>query len=270
MKLKSYKNNIVRIGIGVLAAVLIGFLFKASAGPSEIKGWMQEAVSFVSEPVFDAAGGIEDGFRGVFRFREVLAENEALKEENETLKRKNTDLRLTKTEKEELEELCRIFDYTAIEEKAVVAANITAMDESGWQGGFLLDKGSKSGVREGCAVVSGDGVVGKVVDVSENTAKVASILADYAKVSFQAEKKAELIGVLTSDGNGGFSGYLFAEKGELKKGMRLVTSGIGTYPEGLALGTVTRVESEKGTQRVLLRAKPQAAFSRLKKVGVVL
>lgn len=75
---------------------------------------------------------------------------------------------------------------------------------------------------------------------------------------------------MQSDGKGGLSGYLLTEEEDIKKGERLETSGIGTYPEGLSLGKVTRVEKKKGTQRVLIEAEPQVDFARLKKVGVVL
>ena len=118
--------------------------------------------------------------------------------------------------------------------------------------------------------MSGDGVVGKIAEVSPKSAKVASLLADGSKVSFQSGKSRDTLGIVQSDGKGGLSGYLLAEEGSIKKGEQLETSGIGTYPEGLALGKVTRVEKKRGTQRVLIEATPQVDFARLKKVGVVL
>lgn len=270
MKLQGDKKTIIKIGGGILIAAAIAFFLKSAAQPGDLKGMIQDAGSLIAKPVFAATGGIEDGFRGIFRFKDVLAENQVLKEENEALRQKAARLEFTKTEKEELEELCRVFDYSLLEENVILAANLTAMDESKWQEGFVIDRGSEDGIREGCTVVSGDGVVGKIAEVSPKSAKVASLLADGSKVSFQSGKSRDTLGIVQSDGKGGLSGYLLTEEEDIKKGERLETSGIGTYPEGLSLGKVTRVEKKKGTQRVLIEAEPQVAFARLKKVGVVL
>ena len=267
MKLQGDKKTIIKIGGGILIAAAIAFFLKSAAQPGDLKGMIQDAGSLIAKPVFAATGGIEDGFRG---FKDVLAENQVLKEENEALRQKAARLEFTKTEKEELEELCRVFDYSLPEENVILAANLTAMDESKWQEGFVIDRGSEDGIREGCTVVSGDGVVGKIAEVSPKSAKVASLLADGSKVSFQSGKSRDTLGIVQSDGKGGLSGYLLAEEGSIKKGEQLETSGIGTYPEGLALGKVTRVEKKRGTQRVLIEATPQVDFARLKKVGVVL
>ena len=130
MKLQGDKKTIIKIGGGILIAAAIAFFLKSAAQPGDLKGMIQDAGSLIAKPVFAATGGIEDGFRGIFRFKDVLAENQVLKEENEALRQKAARLEFTKTEKEELEELCRVFDYSLLEENVILAANLTAMDES--------------------------------------------------------------------------------------------------------------------------------------------
>lgn len=268
MKSREYKKFIWVIGI--LAVLLIAaIIFVKGEGGSGLKGMVREAVAFVAKPVSSAADGIKFGFRGIFQFKELTAENESIKAENEKLRQENRSLELTGKEKRELEELRQVFQCESLKEEQIVAADVAALDYSDWQGVFLIDRGSEEGIKEGCAVVSGDGLVGKVTEVSPNTAKVATILSQQAKVSFQTAK-GERTGVLQSDGGEGLEGYLLEEDETLKKGARLITSGIGTYPEGLELGKVTRVEKKKGTQRVVLEAEPAVSFFRLKKVGVIL
>lgn len=269
MKGKKQNNLKILICIAAAFAVAAGLLIKFSSSPAGIKGGMQDAVSFITEPVSSAAEGIRKGFHGVFGFKAQIRENEELKEENQKLRQQNMRLQLIREEKEELEQLCSIFDYQLPDENQVVAANVAEMDLSRWHGVFTVDKGSSSGVRKGSAVVSGEGLVGKVSEVSRRTARVTSVLEQQTKISFQIEGGNGQTGVLQSSGSGKLSGYLSAEDAEAEKGDRLVTSGIGTYPAGLIIGTVTQVKKEEGDQWLQIEAEPAVSVFSLKKVGIL-
>lgn len=254
------------------AVILIGaaFFLKAAGSAHGIKGTIQNMAAMVTKPVSQAIRGIQDGFRGIFRFKQVVAENEALKEEVAQLQLEKTELELTQNEKEELQELYGIFQYGAIAERTAVAANVTALDYTGQEGVITIDKGSDDGIQEGCCVVSGDGLVGKIAEVSEHSAKVASLLAEKSKVSFQITGKKKKTGVVESDGSGGLAGYVLEAKGTVKEGDELVTSGIGTYPEALKIGRVTKAEKKNETRMMTIQVSPAVSFSSLKKVAVLL
>lgn len=256
-------------GAVALGAVLL-FLLRAGASSYGIKGSIQNLTAAVTKPLYQAAAGIQKGFRGIFQFKKVTAENEVLKEEKQQLQLEKRQLALIRQEKEELEELQAFFQYEALGDYQATAANVAAMDYSGWPETFTIDRGSKKGIRTGCAVVSGDGLAGRVIQVSENTAKVASLLSEGNKVSFQTSGAKRQIGVIQSDGRGGLKGYLLEEDEGVKKGDELITSGIGTYPQGLKIGIITHIEKKKGTQRTLITAKPAVSFFTLKKVAVIL
>lgn len=262
-------KSIAGITVSILLLVFVLFAVKGAPG-SGVKGRLQSIASIVAKPVNSVAHGIKTGFRGIFRFKQITAENEALKGEVEELQWENAVLVLEKKEKEELEELREIFGCEELENRHVAAANIAAVDYSGWQGVFTIDKGSKDGVNAGCAVVSGRELIGKVAEVSEHTSKVASLLAETSKVSFQISGKKGVAGVLQSNGAGGLEGYLLEEGETVKKGDELFTSGVGTYPAGLEIGKVTHVEKKKGTQRMLIEAQPAVSFFNLTKVAVIL
>lgn len=271
MRSRSRKKQIAAISAGILAGLVLLVLFwRAASGSEGIKESLQNAAAAVTKPLYQAAGGIQRGFKGIFHFKEVTAENEILKKENEKLQLEKAALALTRQEKQELEELEAVFQYEAIRGYTVKAANVSAMEYSGWQGAFLIDKGSRDGVKPGCIVISGNGLVGKVTEVSAETAKVVSILSDDTKVSFQTLEKKGKMGVLQSDGKGGLAGYLLEDGKTVKKGTKLITSGIGTYPEGIIIGEITRIKRKEGTQRLLLEAKPSISFFKLRKVAVVL
>ncbi len=254
------------------AAVLIAaaVFFKAAGSAHGIKGTIQNGAAMVTAPVSRAIQGIQDGFRGIFRFKQVVAENQALKQEVQELRLEQSELELTRNEKQELEELRRVFQCESIADRSAVAADVTALDHTGNSGVMIIDKGSENGVQAGCCVVSGDGLVGRVVQVSEDSAKVACLLAEKNKVSFQVKGKKKKTGVVESDGKGGLTGYVLEAKGTVKKGDELVTSGIGTYPEALKIGQVAKAEKKNETQMLTIQVSPAVSFSSLKKVAVLL
>lgn len=264
------KKQIGAISAGILAGIILLFFLKAGSSDYGIKGSIQNMAATVTKPLYQAASGIQKGFRGIFQFKAVAAENDRLKEEMENLQQENAELALTRQEKAELEELQNVFQYEAAAQYQTVAANVSAMDYSGWQGVFTIDKGSHDGIKPGCTVLSGDGLVGKVTEVSEKTAKVRALLSDDSKVSFQTPGPKGKKGVLQSDGKAGLEGYLLEEGEGIKEGTKLITSGIGTYPAGITVGTITNIKKKEGTQRLLLEAKPAVSFFSLKKVAIIL
>ncbi len=264
------RSGKIIIGVCAIAAVgLLLFFLKTNMSQYGLKGSLQNMTDAVTAPVCGAAEGVRKGITGLFSFKQILAENEALKEEVLQLQREKNALRMTKVEKEELENLYGVFKYEAMTKQQAVAANVSALDYTGWQGVFTIDKGSRTGIREGSTVVSADGLVGKVICVSENTAKVASILAFKEKVSFRIQGE-ESMGILQSNGSGRLTGYLLDETKKVKKGEQLVTSGRGIYPAGLDIGRVVCTEQKKGMQSIWIQTEPAVNFFQLKKVAVIL
>lgn len=270
MRENGRKKKIMTICAVVAILTAAAVFFKAAGSAHGIKGTIQNGAAMVSAPMSRAIQGIQDGFRGIFRFKQVVAENQALKQELEELRLERSKLELTRNEKEELEELQSIFHCQSIADRTAVAADVTALDHTGQKGVIMINKGSQDGVQEGCCVVSGDGLVGRVIQVSERSAKVASLLAEKNKVSFQVKGKKKKTGVVESDGKGGLTGYVLEAKGTVKKGDELVTSGIGTYPEALKIGEVAKAEKKNETQMLSIQVTPAVSFSSLKKVAVLL
>lgn len=264
------KKKIVTICAAAAILIAAAIFFKAAGSSYGIKGTIQNASAMVTKPVSRAIQGIRDGFRGIFRFKKVIAENESLKQEIQELRLEQSELELTRNEKEELDELRRFFQCEGLAERTAVAADVTALDYTGQQGVIIIDKGSEDGMEAGCCVVSGDGLVGRITQVSERSAKVASLLAEKSKVSFQVKGKKKKTGVVESDGRGGLTGYVLEAKGTVKEGDELLTSGIGTYPEALNIGEVEKVEKKNGTQMLTIQVAPAVSFSSLKKVAVIL
>lgn len=135
---------------------------------------------------------------------------------------------------------------------------------------ITLNRGAKDGIKPGMAVVTSNGVVGKVAYVSEHFSSVLSVLSQLQRVSAQL-----------SDGTTGFVSW--KEKGSpdllymndvppevpVKHGDTVLTTAYSFFPPGVAVGTVKRILLVKSTNKRILELKPAANFRNLQYVYVV-
>lgn len=112
---------------------------------------------------------------------ELQAENAELKDQVAQLEEQLNRVSIEQAELEELRDLYSL-DQT-YEKYEKVAADIVGKDTSNWFCTFIIDKGSKDGIEIGHNVIADGGLVGIVVDVGNNYAKVRSIIDDTSNVS---------------------------------------------------------------------------------------
>jgi len=128
---------------------------------------------------------------------------------------------------------------------------------------LFIDRGATQGVRPGSPVTDESGVVGQVVRVHPLVSEVALLTDRDQAIPVQVVRN----GLRLIAFGGGASGMLelrgMAANADIQGNDRLVTSGIdGTYPPGLPVATVTRIErdAENAYARVLCR--PAAGVDR--------
>lgn len=270
MRLTEYKKAAAILGVFVIVLIIAGLLLKGGGKPDQVKSEIQSWIAAVGKPISQVTGGIRSGFGGIFQFKDNLREKESLWEEVKRLQKENADLKLTRSEYEELQALSKVFSYDTVQYGEVQAANVIASSSSRWMYSFTIDQGEKSGIQPGAAVLSGDCLIGRVVEVSKNSAKAISLLDEGSKVSFHAEKDQEILGMIEGNGKGGISGYLLGDKGSIQEGDRLQTSGIGSYPKGFTIGIVTKVHNRSGSERMRFDAEMAVDPRSIRKVAVVL
>ena len=128
---------------------------------------------------------------------------------------------------------------------------------------LFIDRGAAQGVRPGSPVTDESGVIGQVVRVHPLLSEVALLTDRDQAIPVQVMRN----GLRAIAFGGGASGMLelrgMAANADIQGNDRLVTSGIdGTYPAGLPVATVTRIErdAENAYARVLCR--PAAGIDR--------
>ena len=242
--------------------------------PSADDDWKKlGGVKVIMKPSAGAFGleGISENVSGIFSYRELMKENEELRDEIDELKEEMNRMSLNEEELEDLRELSAALNYDFIgSSDDIVTATIISFDGLNWTNIFTINRGSDSGIEEGDVVICGDGLVGRVSQTGRNWAKVMSLIDESVKISFKSEDDTDMLGIIEGTSDGELSGYMLEEKSKIKEGSRLVTSGVGMYPDGIDIGRVSEVWYDSDTQLTRIKVTPSVDFMALDKVSVVL
>lgn len=236
-----------------------------------IENVTNKGMNVISGGLSSAARVIKDNVSGLFAYKQLQAEIEELRAENDELKIQLAEARLEKEQLEQLEELAGVLNYDYTKKKfKLVSADVTSYDGSNHTNIFTVNVGTESGVEIGDAVVNGAGLIGKIQDTGEGWSRVISIIDDDSKVSFKLARDTKQLGVVSGNAQGEVSGYMLDSEATVSQGDTLITSGLGTYPAGLEIGTVRDVAYNSNTLLKELTVETAVNFRSLQKVSVII
>ncbi len=136
---------------------------------------------------------------------------------------------------------------------------------------IMLDKGSRSGIHKDMAVITSNGIVGTVVNVSENFSWVMSTLNKHFRISGRISKNNQM-GTIIWNGVDHMYGTLTDIPAHVKitKGDTIVSSGYSyIFPAGIMIGTITDFRVEQGDHFYTIPFKFSVDFNALQYVYVV-
>lgn len=203
----------------------------------------------------------------------VLEENERLKEQINELTIENT---LLQQDKYELTKLRELYELDAeYEEYTKVGARIISRDASNWYSSFVIDKGSNDGIQVNCNVIAGSGLVGRVVEVGPNHAKVSSIISDGINTSSMVLASGDnliVTGNLTTMADGKIEySQLVDSKNKVTVGDKVVTSNISDqYLPGILIGYISSINTDSNNLTKSGYLTPVVDFEHLDEVLVIM
>ena len=201
--------------------------------------------------------------------QQLQQKQEQLQKENEELQQKLETLR------EENSRLKDLLNYTDITDNySYITSTVIGKSQGIWFSEFTVNAGRKDGVEENMAVVNSQGLVGRVSSVSANTCKVTAIIDSTSDISAMVERTRDYgfaRGILNTDEKETLELYYLPSGYDLVPGDTIVTSGIGgTFPKGIAIGTVTEVSrSNDDAEERNAIIEPAVDFLRLEEVMIV-
>ena len=209
-------------------------------------------------------------------FKSVLA----MYDEYSALKSNLDNYAFTVAKKEELEsEIKHLQDLldlnTVMTDYEVLNATVVFRDVNSWHNTITIDRGSYHGIKKDMAVISKEGVIGRVSKVNELTSeiKLLTALFDDNKTSALIQnEESDLNGILEryNSKSNEFTFRSVESQSEVKSGDLVVTSGYGdVFPRGLLIGRVKSVEIDQYGLSQVVHIEPAAKFTDIRYVTVI-
>ena len=136
---------------------------------------------------------------------------------------------------------------------------------------ITIQRGEKQGVRKDMGVIGPNGIIGTVINTSDNYAVIMSLLHSQSRVSAKVQKTGEL-GTVQWDGKSPLSLTMInvPNSVQLTQGDSIVTSQYSyLFPPGLLIGTVSEIVNDKASNFFTLRVKPATDFYKLEYATVL-
>jgi rod shape-determining protein MreC len=210
-------------------------------------------------------GGVSGIWHNYLYLRGVRAENRDLRAQIEQMRIEQVRL------SEDAAQAHRLQALLSFKEQFIsktIAAQVIGSSGSDMSRIVYIDKGSDAGIKRDMAVITANGIVGKVLLAYDSEAQVLLVSDQTSGVGVILEK-TRLQGVLRGTSSGEVVIERVMSDETVPIGENVLTSGGDQiFPKGLPVGTVTGVE--KGKDLFLnIKVKPAASLSRLEEVLVL-
>ena len=264
-----YRNVTILVALLFVQVLGLAVQVKRRSGADEstriIRLWTVSAVTPLEKAIVWCQNGLGNMWSNYIYLRGVRQENRDLKFEIEQLRLEQVRL------SDDAQQARRLQALLGFKEQYIaktVAAQVIGSSGSEQSRSVYIDKGTSAGVEKDMAVITADGLVGKVLRAYGSSAQVLLINDQSSGVGVILDK-SRLQGVI----KGTAVGEVILEKvmtdEQVAPGDLIVTSGGDQiFPKGITVGTVMKVSP--GADLFLnIRVKPSANLSRLEEVLVI-
>lgn len=260
-----FKIFIYVILISLLPLLFLGFP----------ENFVQKTKTFMNRFSVPVLGFSHQLFSRVDDFFEVILDIWTVRGENEKLKNEVGKLQLEverlKYLSDENIKLVELLEFAKMTPWKVLPARVIGRIPSQWNQSIWIDRGSKEEVKEGMAVITADGVVGRVIEVFPEWSRVLLLIDESCKIGAVISGINEMgIHQGSRIGRKCVLKYLPLDS-KAKAGDFVVTSGLSKYfPPGIKLGTVQKVLDDELGLFQYAEVAPGVDFSNLQELLVIL
>ena len=234
-----------------------------------IRRGAKDAFAPVQSTADDVINPVSDFFGGLFRYGHLKAQNANLRRQLADARGKANASTNAEREREELLALQKL---TFAGDTPAVAARVVATSPSNFQLTVEIDRGLPAGIQKGMPVVTGAGLVGKVVAVSQERATVLLLTDPSFNVGIRLSQSGD-VGVARGNGMHEPLPVDLVDVGtKVAGGEVVVTSGLqgSVFPPDIPVGKVRAAKVSPGSLQQEVSIDPLVDLTRLDFVKVLI
>lgn len=273
---RKYKDRMIVASVAIILIIIIGVTSNDRLNLTKIENKLGNFLSPINKISTNIGKKLSDVFSNIGNIRRYPKENKELKDKIAELEEENRNLKNIIGKSDYLKRESELQNNTKFN---LVSAQITSKESGNWYDRFLIDKGQKDGIKKGATVIQGielekdiiqEGIIGRVVDVGDNWAKVVSIIDEENRISFKNIRTQDG-GILSGSIESELGGYLFDSKADIIVGDKLFTSGLGkAFVKDIYIGEVQEVINVEEELMKRIVVKPAIDFKKLYNVFVIM
>lgn len=263
---------VLMVSIIILVAV-IGFSMRDRDNISLPEQLFRDGAGFAQSVLSKPAYIAVDFFTDASFLLNVYQENQTLKARVDEAASISAELAGVRQENETLREM--VDQEESLTDYSIRAAQVIHRSPDHWTETIGIDKGSQNGIEPDMAVMTPEGLIGRVQSTSQFTSTV-QLLSD-------GDDNNRVSAMVTTDGD---PVYAFIEgwdeereglmlrkiesDAEIEEGQLVSTSGLGgIFPRGLAIGEIVNVEPDEYGLTYNALVEPAAGFYNIEQVTVI-
>jgi len=263
-----WRNRVILTGGALIILslyLMTGGVLRSDRAAAPARG-MLEVLRPVQAGTANFGAGIRSIYHDYLNLVHVRQENERLTAELARVKADQARMVELEEENRHLAELLELRDALGVD---AIAANVIGSDATGLSHTIVLGQGSSSGLKPGMAVLSNEGVVGRVIETSPHASRVL-LIDDHNSALDGIDQRSRARGIVAGVVDDGVI-MKYVDRGEdIKADDTVVTSGLdGIFPRGLLVGSVAGVHREGPGLFLTVQLTPAVHFHELEQVLVV-
>jgi rod shape-determining protein MreC len=199
-----------------------------------------DAVTPIMDGLSRPLVSVRQAYDNAREFLDLKEENAMLREQQARLLQWQSVARQLEAENRALRDLLKFAPDRAA---SFVTARVVADNGGAFVRSVLVAAGSRDGLRKGDAAVTGEGLVGRVAEVGERSARVLLLTDINSRIPVVIERSRDQ-GILAGDNSDNPRLLYLSHGSQLVPGDRVVTSAAGgAFPPGLPVGVVKSTDT---------------------------
>jgi rod shape-determining protein MreC len=245
-----YRNIIVLLLVICAQIVLLAWQVRSDSDVPMVRVWAVTAVTPVASGIETLRNATAGFFTNYFELRNAREQSRTLRTEVDRLRLENQFLKNDLASAQRAEALA---GFQARTPSKMIGARVIGATPGIGTTSVMIDRGTASGVHRGMAVVTPDGIVGRVLEVFPFASQVLSVTDPGFAAGVESQKN-HVHGVLKGLGNGSARVDYVPTGQKVEVGEMLFTSGEDrVFPKGLPVGKVTGVREGGNFQDITVQ-----------------